>query len=101
MGVNFIQTNCPLSVIEEIKNKAVSLDGLSGIIFTSMNGVKFFASTYDKKDYCHLEAYCVGEKTAQTAREYGFNQTIFPQQSNALSLCDLINNKKPKKLLFV
>lgn len=47
----------------------VDLGGVSGLIFTSENGVSAFAETHQERS---LTAYCVGDRTAQAARAAGF-----------------------------
>ena len=46
----------------------VDLTGISSLAFTSKNGVEAFA----RKSHVRLPAYCVGEATAQCARNLGF-----------------------------
>jgi len=56
----------------EVKTLAVeppSLDGVSGLLFTSANGVRAFAALSDRRD---IAAYAVGDRTATAARDAGF-----------------------------
>lgn len=46
----------------------IPLDGVGGLIFTSENGVAGFAAVSDDR---RLPAYCVGDRTAQAARDAG------------------------------
>ncbi|MEX5727936.1 uroporphyrinogen-III synthase [Rhodovulum iodosum] len=64
----------------------LALDGVSGLIFTSENGVSAFAETHEARD---LTAYCVGDRTANAARAAGF--TAFSSRGTAEDLmADLI-----------
>ncbi|TCP61163.1 uroporphyrinogen-III synthase [Rhodovulum bhavnagarense] len=50
-------------------DRPVSLDGVGGVVFTSENGVAGLAAvTTDRTPH----AYCVGDRTADAAREAGF-----------------------------
>ncbi|OSP54667.1 hypothetical protein BV911_11415 [Pseudoruegeria sp. SK021] len=50
----------------------IDLTGLTGLIFTSENGVRAFAAlSHDRS----LPAYCVGPRTADVARQIGFRAT--------------------------
>ena len=44
------------------------LDGITRLIFTSRNGVEAFARASDRRD---ITCYCVGDATAQVARDHG------------------------------
>ncbi len=46
----------------------IPLDGVTGLLFTSANGVAQFAARTPRRD---LPAYCVGEITAEAARQAG------------------------------
>lgn len=46
-----------------------SLEGLSGLLFTSANGVRAFAKAADRRD---LTAWCVGPATLVAAKDVGF-----------------------------
>lgn len=47
------------------------IDKFSGLIFTSANGVKFYAERDENRD---LPAWCVGPATAAAASEVGFDE---------------------------
>jgi len=47
----------------------LNLDGLQGLVFTSVNGVEQFAARSPDR---HLPAWCVGDMTAAAARQAGF-----------------------------
>lgn len=50
-------------------DSAIDLEGISHILFTSINGVEHFANRSSRRDIACL---CVGEKTAAAARALGF-----------------------------
>lgn len=45
-----------------------ALEGAAALVFTSENAVRVFADMSDRRD---LRAYCVGDRTAEAAREVG------------------------------
>jgi len=56
----------------EVKPLAVEpppLEGVTGLLFTSANGVRTFAAKSDRRD---IAAYAVGDRTATAARDAGF-----------------------------
>jgi uroporphyrinogen-III synthase len=57
----------PLLRIVEVPG-AVDLQGIHTLLFTSVNGVEAFATRSDRRD---IPALCVGEKSAQAARDIG------------------------------
>ena len=61
-------------------------DSLSGLIFTSANGVRFYI---ERETAWALDAWCVGPSTAQAAREAGFAR-VHESAGNARQLADFI-----------
>ena len=61
----------PLLAIRFREAAALDLDGVTGLLFTSGNGVRAFATLSDRRD---LAVYAVGDRTATLAREQGFAQ---------------------------
>lgn len=57
------------------------LDGISGLVFTSANGVAAFASQSDDRN---LPAWCVGDRTAEAARQVGFQAVSADGDRHAL-----------------
>ena len=51
----------------------MSLEGIEGVIFTSMNGVRAFSRVAKRRD---LTVYAVGDQTAAVAREKGFSEVV-------------------------
>lgn len=61
----------PLLAIRFREAAALDLDGVTGLLFTSGNGVRAFAALSDRRD---LAVYAVGDRTATIAHEQGFAQ---------------------------
>lgn len=64
------------------------LTGFSGLVFTSANGVRFFAGKYSDRA---LPAWCVGPATATTAKQAGF-ETVHESSGNAVTLAAFITS---------
>ena len=69
--------------------KLIEKGKVSCVTFTSASTVRGFAGAMDGCDLHHLLAACIGEKTAQAAREAGM-QVIVSQKATIDSLCELI-----------
>src|SRR3546814_8137965 len=66
-----IAADCaPLLEIRIRRDTVLSLDGVSGLLFTSANGVRAFAANAARRD---LAVWAVGEASAQAARAAGFS----------------------------
>src|SRR3546814_16703436 len=66
-----IAADCaPLLEIRIRRDTVLSLDGVSGLLFTSANGVRAFAANATRRD---LAVWAVGEASAQAARAAGFS----------------------------
>lgn len=60
----------PMLVIRALQGaKPLDLIGVSGLLFTSSNGVRAFEAASEERS---IPAYCVGDETARTARAAGF-----------------------------
>lgn len=90
-------------VLELALNNSVPVtaaETLSGLIFTSANGVRTFAARSQSRS---LPAWCVGPATAAAARRVGFEE-IHESAGNALDLAAFIQDRAPpseKTLLHV
>lgn len=62
---------------------------LSGLIFTSANGVRAYASRRDDRS---IAAWCVGPATAEAAKQAGFS-TVHESAGNAVDLAQFIAAK--------
>ena len=68
------------------------------IIFTSGNA--FAGLSYEDYTPYHHQVYCVGEKTAQKAREYGFENIKIANPENIQGLTECILADKPSLVLY-
>ena len=76
------------------------LEKVSGLIFTSANGVRFFI---ERTQELHLTAWCVGPATAKAARDAGFAK-VQESSGNAVDLADHIlahSNRSARPLLHI
>ena len=64
---------------------------LSGVVFTSANGVRTYAARRSDR---HLPVWCVGPATAQAARDKGF-ETVHESAGNAVDLAHFIARRSP------
>lgn len=64
------------------------LTGFSGLVFTSANGVRFFAQQHIDRT---LPAWCVGPATATAAKQAGF-ETVHESSGNAVTLAAFITS---------
>ena len=69
--------------------KLVTEGKISCVTFTSASTVKGFAAAMQGTDLTGLLAACIGEKTAQAAREAGM-QVLISRQATIDSLCELL-----------
>ena len=68
------------------------------LIFTSVNGVKFFIdriieTDFDIRELKGVKVCAIGQKTAETVREYGIKVDITPKKFNAEGLVELFREK--------
>lgn len=61
----------PMLSIERMADVSVDTSGAQGLLFTSSNGVRAFASLSGQRD---LPAFAVGDATAQACRDAGFSE---------------------------
>ncbi len=61
----------PMLTIERMTDVAIDTTGVQGLLFTSSNGVRAFASLSEVRD---LPAFAVGDATARACRDAGFAQ---------------------------
>ena len=93
-------SHLPLISIEGLKHKNLNHSDFKGIVFTSVNAIKFLdIKDIDKK----LNCFCVGSITEKKARSVGF-QNVFAADGNVENLKELILlnfNPTDGKLLYV
>lgn len=88
----------PLLSIRFRDRGALELDGATGLLFTSGNGVRAFAALSKRRD---LPAYAVGDRTAALARELGFER-IESADGDVPALVALVRaHRKPEDGLLV
>ncbi|NOU58391.1 uroporphyrinogen-III synthase [Marinifilum caeruleilacunae] len=83
---------------EEIR--AIEQDRNASWIFTSKNAVQSLVdSLANLSDFTDRKCFAVGEKTAETLRNYNF-EVIVPDSHNALSLVDRLANESANTSYF-
>ena len=93
-------SHLPLIRIEKVNYEETNFSEYGGIIFTSVNAVKFLNT--EKLDK-NIKCFCVGNFTEKKARSLGFQNTI-AAEGNVSNLKELIlqtYETKSKKLLYV
>ena len=86
----------PLTEIEFAGTPIDLPDALDGIVFSSGNAVRAFATGSDRRD---LTAFCVGKRTAELARETGFSD-VRNADGSFDELVDLILASAPDSVLY-
>lgn len=76
----------PLLDIVPDDRASVELDGVRALLFTSINGVRSFARVSTARD---VPAYCVGDATAQAARDMGFRD-VHSAGGDVVALANLV-----------
>jgi len=59
----------PMLEVRQHETVPPALDGVTGLVFTSANGVRAFAAISDRRD---IDVFAVGDRTAEAARLAGF-----------------------------
>lgn len=88
----------PMIDIKYLTNKNSDFSDITTAIFTSQNALK----AIDCNNITHLNCYVVGRKTAQLAKQLGFDK-IFTADNSANSLLELILktcNKDQERLVY-
>ncbi len=90
-----------------LDNAIKELSSYKWIIFTSVNGVKFFFGRLfekglDARALCHIKTACIGPVTAEKLFEYGFKTDIIPESFHGESVVEAFENEdiKDKKILL-
>jgi uroporphyrinogen-III synthase len=93
-------SHLPLLKIYKLNYDEINFTDYKGIIFTSVNAVKFLdVTTIDKKLLC----FCVGDATEKKARNVGF-QNVISAEGNVENLKELILRNfdhKDGKIIYV
>ena len=80
-----------LSLVELPESRMPKPSELSGLVFTSANGVRTYATRRSDR---HLPAWCVGPATAQAARDENF-ETVHESAGDAVDLAHFIARRSP------
>ena len=80
-----------LSLVELPDSDMPKPSDISGVVFTSANGVRTYAARRNDR---HLPAWCVGPATSQAARDGGF-ETVHESAGNAVDLAHFITTRTP------
>lgn len=64
-------TSLPVFAIRDLPGNLPDLAGVTGLLFTSKNGVRAFAAATPRRDFT---VFAVGEASAAAARDAGFSQ---------------------------
>lgn len=83
----------PLLAISPVPGVTLDLAGVQALLVTSRNGVRALAGATLRRD---VPVYTVGDATAQTARDHGF-QTVESAQGDGESLANLVIAKLDPK----
>ena len=84
-----------LSLVELPDSDMPDPSDLSGVVFTSANGVRTYTARRSDR---HLPVWCVGPATAQAARNEGFD-TVHESAGNAVDLAHFIAARAPSPSL--
>ena len=88
----------PLLSIRFRDRSALDLDGATGLLFTSGNGVRAFAALSTRRN---IPAYAVGDRTATLARELGFDRTLSADGDVAALVALVHAHRKPEDGLLL
>ncbi|MBT3922657.1 MAG: uroporphyrinogen-III C-methyltransferase [Nitrospina sp.] len=88
-----------------LDNALNNLSQYDGLIFTSVNGVRFFAERLktmdqDIRELKGARVYTIGPKTAEAVRDLGIRVDVIPEKFVAESLIDSIGNADGKRFLI-
>lgn len=88
----------PIEDFTEIDRLISQIGSYDWLIFTSVNGVKFFMlrimeKDLDIRDLKGIKICTIGEKTAETLRQYGIKVDITPKNFNAEGLVELFRER--------
>ena len=88
-----------------LDNALNNLSKYQGLIFTSVNGVRFFAERLksigqDIRELKGLRVFAIGPKTAQSIRDLGIRVDVIPEKFVAESLIESMKNIKGQRFLL-
>jgi uroporphyrinogen-III synthase len=80
----------PMLEVRYLDTAPPALDGVTGLLFTSANGVRAFAASSARRD---IAAYAVGDRTAEAARQAGFT-AVASAEGDVDALARLIERER-------
>ncbi|MBC8287450.1 MAG: uroporphyrinogen-III C-methyltransferase [Nitrospinae bacterium] len=88
-----------------LDNALNNLSQYQGLIFTSVNGVRFFSERLksidqDIRELKGLRVYTIGPKTAEAVRDLGIRVDVVPENFVAESLIECFENIKGQRFLL-
>jgi uroporphyrinogen III methyltransferase / synthase len=88
-----------------LDNALNNISQYDGLIFTSANGVRFFAERLktveqDIRELKGIRVYTIGPKTAEAVRDLGICVDVVPEKFVAESLIESMGNVKGKRFLL-
>lgn len=78
----------PLFEVQKIKTKKIN-QNFGAILITSSNAIETVAENNFEKN---IKIFCIGQRTSNEIKKYGFTNIEFPTNENAISLKKLIIN---------
>ncbi len=97
----------PVKDITPLKDSIQNIKNYDWLVFTSVNGVKFFFDTLfgmgrDVRSLGHLKFACIGPVTKERLKEFGIISDILPETYRAESVVDAFSTVdiKNKKILL-
>ncbi len=111
LGANCIQIPtieiAPPQDLEPLRQSIKDIDSYDWLVFTSVNGVKYFFDTLydmgkDVRVLGHLQFACIGPVTKERLKDYGIISDILPETYRAESVIDAFSNVEiaDKKVLL-
>jgi uroporphyrinogen-III synthase len=83
----------PMLEVRPVEGTPPALDGVTGLLFTSTNGVRAFAAVSGRRD---LAVFAVGDRTAEAARQAGF-AVVESADGDVEALARLVQAKRMPK----
>ncbi len=99
-----IETIAP-NDLSPLDNALNNLSQYQGVIFTSVNGVRFFAKRLkaidqDIRELKGLQVFTIGPRTAEAVRDMGIRVDVVPENFVAESLIESMKNIKGQRFLL-
>jgi len=89
-------------VNSELEEKLKALGRYNGLIFTSRNAVRSFFQIMERGSIQYKgEIFCVGERTSEEVRKFGYKATTFSNNSGANGLIENLSSDKYRGFRFL